>query len=115
MEQVDWKELSQMLSEEHNNSGAAVLPIQFGLQEEGLVLVPREWGQLDGEFVSSKVLRKFWWDQRRSRATARESGVVWSSYSKTEDVSLFGFGVLVPQAVQERWKSFVTRHAHVEV
>ncbi len=120
---VDWKALSRLLCQQHNDLGVAHVrpwdpPHSLLLDAKGVdtgksaapqTLVPtnvtREFTDLlaiPGAKLDPKKVRSMLWAKRHQRGLQRQYFFLWSIYDVAKDISWIGWGAYVPPAVNAR-------------
>lgn len=102
MNEVDWKALSHVASEQHRDDGVSFLT-PHGVRDPDGEFIPLVVDAVSGREIAPRVFRRFWWENKSDRAMQRENVVLWSRYSPEDDVSHLGIGVVLDEAVRERW------------
>ena len=98
MEQRDWKLISQVVVDRHSDGGGSTLlslpKFKFPPTEGDAYVLefPDTFESFEGEGLTMRQVRKFLWDNRKSRKSTRPRAVVMTYAGGGE--SKIGFGAL---------------------
>mgnify|MGYP003117660179 CR=1 FL=1 len=104
---TDWKKISKSVVKMHNSLGGALVDINGdNAVEEGSSIINTATEdntlELVGNELKPKEVRKFMWDQRKSRDLKRDNVIIWSWYDEEEDKTYMGFGAKIKPTLIER-------------
>ena len=100
---MNWKEISRRLVALHDEQEAAVIRFSPDSKGEMVNLSNDKFSlEVEGRKLTAKKVRKFLWEQRKSRALQRKNAILWSAYVEDEDKSYIGVGALTSPKVAAR-------------
>tara|TARA_Y100001937_G_scaffold117699_1_gene171253 strand:- start:263 stop:619 length:357 start_codon:yes stop_codon:yes gene_type:complete len=96
----NWKVISHQVTKMHTELGGSLVMLS-GSSTSDRPLVntsPEEQiGELVGNKLTPKSVRRFLWTNRKSRQVQRPNAIVWSWYDPEEDKTFIGLGAVVGQ------------------
>tara|TARA_Y100001938_G_C7795523_1_gene284605 strand:+ start:86 stop:421 length:336 start_codon:yes stop_codon:yes gene_type:complete len=101
----NYKTISHLSCLDHNARGASLIPLG-GKTNEVIVNLSDEEGieEIKGSRIYPKQIRKFLWNNRKSRAFTRRESVLWTAYIPGTDTSILGVGAYTKRRIAERSK-----------
>ena len=92
-----WKQITAIASEMHNEYGISAINKEGEeiLSSDKPIFSVMEPQALAGKEITPKSLRKFTWENRKSRALTRDTAIIWTYYDNESDTSFVGVGAQV--------------------
>ena len=102
----DYKQISQDISQQHQDKGMAFIPLFGEIINEILVNLSddKTYVSFEGKKITPKKIRKFLWDHKKDRRFQRKRAILWSAYNDEEDKSYLGVGATASHKLQDKFK-----------
>jgi hypothetical protein len=91
---ADWKQIAKTLTDMHNSGqeGAVLIGAPKTVGEFRNLTTDERLGEIDGDQVTAKEVRRFLWDHRDE--TDGQGRFVWSKYDQDRGRTVLGIGVI---------------------